>query len=382
MDLSIGPTYVEINLDIIGKNVRSIKKLIRDKKLLAVVKGDAYTHGIVEVSQTALENGASYLGVGRLEEGIFLRMAGIKAPILNMCLNMKGQERELIEYGITQTVCDLDSVKRISDEAAKINKIAKLHLKVDTGMGRIGVFPEEAVDFVAKVDEMKNVELEGIFTHFATPHDLEFMKYQLSLFIKVLNDIDTSGYHIPIKHCASSAAITALPETYKKFDMVRPGDLIYGVYNSEEDKKVIDIKFAQNFKTHIIFLKKVGPGVSIGYDRTYTTNKTTIVATLAAGYNDGYTKLYSNRGIVLVRGMKAPVIGRVCADQTMIDVTDIPNVNVGDEAILWGRQKDKIIMPVYDFLLMSDKSRVPKIFIKNDRIWKIKSMFGEKFFQA
>lgn len=380
MDLSIGPTYVEINLDIIRENVRSIKKLIGDKKLLAVVKGDAYTHGIVEVSQTALENGASYLGVGRLEEGIFLRMAGIKAPILNMCLNMKGQERELIEYDITQTVCDLDCVKRISYEAAKINKIAKLHLKVDTGMGRIGVSPEDAAEFTAKVSKLQNVELEGIFTHFATPHDLEFMRHQLTLFMDVLENINKCGHYIPIKHCASSAAITALPETYKKFDMVRPGDLIYGVYNSEEDKKVIDIKFAQNFKTHITFLKKVGPGISIGYDRTYTTNKTTIVATLAAGYNDGYTKLYSNRGIVLVRGMKAPVIGRVCADQMMIDVTDIPNVNVGDEAILWGRQRDKIIMPVYDFLLMSDKSRVPKVFIKDGRVWKVKSMFGERLY--
>lgn len=382
MDLSIGPTYVEINLDTIGNNVSNVKRLIGSTQLLAVVKGDAYTHGILEVSQTALENGASYLGVGRLEEGIFLRMAGIKAPILNMCLNMKGQEKEIIQYDITQTVCDLDSVRRISDEASKMNKIAKLHLKIDTGMGRIGIFPEEAVDFVAKVGDMKNVELEGIFTHFATPHDLDFMKYQLNLFIKVLNDIDASGYYIPIKHCASSAAITALPETYKNFDMVRPGDLIYGVYNSEEDKKVIDIKFAQNFKTHVIFMKKVGPGVSIGYDRTYVTNKTTVVATLAAGYNDGYTKLYSNKGIVLIRGEKARVVGRVCADQTMVDVTDILQASVGDEAILWGRQNDKIIIPVYDFLLMSDKSRVPKVFIKNNRIWKIKSMFGDKFFQV
>ncbi len=380
MELPIGPTYMEINLDTIASNTNNIKRLIGNKELMAVVKGNAYTHDMIEVSKTVLKNGASRLGVGRLEEGIYLRKAGITAPILNMCLNMEGQEREIVKYDIVQTVCDLDTVHRLSCEAAKMNKSAKIHVKIDTGMGRIGIFPEDVSNFISEVSTMQNIELEGVYTHFATPHDKEFMSYQLKLFSSVLKRLNQEGYSIPLKHCASSEAFVAMPDTWKKFDMVRIGDLVYGVYNSEEEKDKIKVNFAQTFKTTIVFLKKLGPNTSIGYDRTYITDKDTIIATLPAGYNDGYTKLYSNNGIVLVRGKKAPVVGRVCADQMMIDVTNIPDAKVGDEVVLWGRQGNETVLPVYDYIFMGDKQRVPKVFIKNNKPWKVKSIFGEKVF--
>ncbi len=379
MQLSVGPTYMEIDLDAIASNTRNIKEMIGNKELMAVVKGNAYTHDMVEVSKVVLENGASRLGVGRLEEGIYLRKAGITAPILNMCISMEEQAKEILEYDITQTVCDLNLVRELSSQAAKMNKKVKVHVKIDTGMGRIGVFPKNAVNFIKDITKMQNIEVEGIFTHFATAEeDKEFMGIQLKTFFGVLKQLKLSGFSIPLKHCACSAALIEMPDTWQDLDMVRIGDLTYGIYHSEEAKKIINLNPAQNFKTKIAFLKKVGPNVSIGYDRTYTTKTDTIVATLPAGYNDGYAKLYSNKGIVLVRGKKVPVIGRVCSDQMMIDVTNILDVKVGDEVVLWGKQDGETITPVYDYIFMGDKIRVPKVFIKNRKVWKIKSMFGEK----
>jgi len=386
----LGPTWVEINLDAIAKNVRNIKKLIGEKKeLMAVVKGNAYGHDVLEVSSVVLDNGANRLAVARLEEGILLREAGITVPILVLGLTLKEQAELLVLYDITPAVSEYEMLEKLSKSAIKMNKIAKIHLKVDTGMGRIGIFPQEVLGFIKKVKSLKNVEIEGIFTHFsvADEKDKTYTENQFEKFNKVLVDIKRKGINIPIKHVGNSA--TLLDLTHMWLDMLRPGISIYGLYPSLEVKKTIDLIPAQEFKTRIIFLKKLPAGESISYGRTYITKRTTLVATLPVGYADGYNRLLSNQGEVLVRGNRVPIIGRICMDQCMIDVTKLPQVEVGDEVVLWGKQGDEVISVEeiaqkigtinYEIVHMPDKKRVPKLFIKNGKPWKVKTMLEERF---
>jgi len=380
---------VEINLDAIAKNVRNIKKLIGEKKeLMVVVKGNAYGHDVLEVSSVVLDNGANRLAVARLEEGIFLRKAGITVPILVLGLTLKEQAELLVLYDITPAVSEFEMLEELSKSAIKMNKIAKIHLKVDTGMGRIGIFPQEVLGFIKKAKSLKNVEIEGIFTHFsvADEKDKTYTENQFEKFNKVLVDIKRKGINIPIKHVGNSA--TLLDLTHMWLDMLRPGISIYGLYPSLEVKKTIDLIPAQEFKTRIIFLKKLPAGESISYGRTYITKRTTLVATLPVGYADGYNRLLSNQGEVLVRGKRVPIIGRICMDQCMIDVTKLPQVEVGDEVVLWGKQGDEVISVEeiaqkigtinYEIVHMPDKKRIPKVFIKNGKPYKIKTMLGEK----
>ncbi|GAI57759.1 unnamed protein product, partial [marine sediment metagenome] len=234
------------------------------------------------------------------------------------------QAESLLLHDLTPAVCDIEMVEFLSQLAIKMNKVAKVHIKVDTGMGRIGVFPEDALNFVQRVQAMKNIQIEGIFTHFpvADEKDKSYTEEQFEKFTTVLNALEKKGIKIPLKHVANSAAILDLP--HMNLDMVRPGIIIYGLYPSAEVKRVIKLKPALKLKTRIVYLKKLPAGRSVGYGRTYTTTSETLVATLPVGYADGYSRLLSNNSEVLIRGNKAPVIGRVCMDQTMIDVTHIP----------------------------------------------------------
>jgi len=386
----LGPTWVEINLDAIAKNVRNIKKLIGEKKeLMAVVKGNAYGHDVLEVSSVVLDNGANRLAVARLEEGILLREAGITVPILVLGLTLKEQAELLVLYDITPAVSEYEMLEKLSKSAIKMNKIAKIHLKVDTGMGRIGIFPQEVLGFIKKVKSLKNVEIEGIFTHFsvADEKDKAYTENQFKKFNKVLIDIKREGINISIKHVGNSATLLDLPHMW--LDMLRPGISIYGLYPSPEVKKTIDLIPAQEFKTRIIFLKELPAGESIGYGRTYITKRRTLVASLPVGYADGYNRLLSNQGEVLVRGNRVPIIGRICMDQCMIDVTKLPQVEAGDEVVLWGKQGDEVISVEeiaqkigtinYEIVHMPDKKRVPKLFIKNGKPWKVKTMLEERF---
>ena len=389
MQRLLGPTWLEINLDAIAQNIRNIKKLIGEKKeLMVVVKGNAYGHDVLEVSSVALDNGANRLAVARLEEGIFLRKAGIIAPILVLGLTLKEQAELLVSYDITPAVCEYEMLEKLSKSAIKMNKIAKVHLKVDTGMGRIGIFPREAMSFIKQAKSLKNVEIEGIFSHFsvADEKDKNYTENQFEKFNKVLVDIKREGINIPIKHLGNSATLLDLPHMW--LDMVRPGISVYGLYPSPEVKKTIDLIPAQEFKTRIIFLKELPAGESIGYGRTYITKRSTLVASLPVGYADGYNRLLSNKGEVLVRGKRVPVIGRISMDQSMIDVTELSQVEIGDEVVLWGKQGEELISVEeiaqkigtinYEIVHMPDKKRVPKLFIKNGKPYKIKTMLEEK----
>ena len=390
MQKLLGPTWVEINLDAIANNVKNIKKLIGEKKeLMAVVKGNGYGHDILEVSSVVLKNGATRLAVARLEEGIFLRKTGITIPILVLGLTLEQQVELLVSYNITPTVCKYETIEKLSKFAVKEDKTVKVHIKVDTGMGRIGIFPNNVLDFVKKVKALKNIEIEGIFTHFsvADEKDKTYTEEQFKKFMEVLTVLEKEGIKIPVKHVGNSATLLDLPHMW--LDLVRPGISVYGLYPSREVQKTVKLIPAHSFKTRIVFLKELSMGECISYGRTHTTNqRRTVVASLPVGYADGYNRLLSNQGEVLVRGRRFPIIGRVCMDQTMIDVTNLPQVEIGDDVVLWGRQgqeeitveeiADKIKTINYEVVHMPDKKRVPKLFIKNGRPYKIKSMLGER----
>lgn len=327
MQKLLGPTWVEINLDAIAQNVKNIKKLIGEKKeLMAVVKGNAYGHDILEVSPVALNNGVTRLAVARLEEGIILRKAGITVPILVLGLTLKQQAEFLVSYDITPAVCEFEMIEKLSESAVQMNKMTKIHLKVDTGMGRIGIFPYDVLRFIKRIKALKNVEIEGIFTHFsvADEKDKFYTEEQFRKFIEILTILEKEGIKIPIKHVGNSATLLDLPHMW--LDMVRPGIAIYGLYPSKEVKKTINLIPAQQFKTKIVFIKELPLGESISYGRTYITKRRMRVASLPVGYADGYNRLLSNQGEVLVRGQRVPIIGRVCMDQCMIDVTNLTQV--------------------------------------------------------
>jgi len=386
----LGPTWVEINLDVIANNVKNIRRFIGKKKeLMAVVKGNAYGHDILEIASVVLNNGATRLAVARLEEGIFLRKSGITVPILVLGLTLKQQAESLVLYNITPAVSEYKMIEKLSDSAFKEDKIVKVHLKVDTGMGRIGISPDHVLNFIKKVKVLKNVEIEGIFTHFsvADEKDKAYTEKQFRKFMEVLTVLEKEGIRIPVKHVGNSATLLDLPHMW--LDMVRPGISLYGLYPSEDVQKTVKLVPAYGFKTRIVFLKELLQGEDVGYGRTYTTKKKrTVVASLPVGYADGYNRLLSNKGEVLVRGKRFPIIGRICMDQCMIDITNLSQVKIGDEVVLWGKQgqekisveeiADKVKTINYEVLHMPDKKRVPKLFIKNGKPWKVKTMLGEK----
>jgi len=389
MQKLLGLTWTEVNLDAIAQNVKNIKKLIGEKKeLMAVVKGNAYGHDILEISSVVLENGATRLAVARLEEAIFLRKAGITVPILVLGLTLKPQAEFLVSYDITPAVCEFEMIEKLSELAVQMNKRTKIHLKVDTGMGRIGIFPDDVLRFIKRIKALKNVEIEGIFTHFsvADEKDKVYTEEQFRKFIEILTILEKEGIKIPIKHVGNSATLLDLPHMW--LDMVRPGLAIYGLDPSKEVKKSINLIPAQQFKTKIVFIKELPRGESISYGRTYITKRRRRVASLPVGYADGYNRLLSNQGEVLVRGQRVPIIGRVCMDQCMIDVTNLTQVEIGDEVVLWGRQGEEMITVEeiaqkirtinYEIVHLPDKKRVAKLFIRNGKPWKIKTMLGER----
>ena len=335
-NLVIRDVCAEINLGAIKNNLTKIRKHIQPTaKLCAVVKANAYGHGAVEVAKVAEEVGADFLAVATVEEGLQLRHADFKLPILVLGLIPETAIQISIRNELTMTVCDFDFAKKISDIAAKENILAKVHLKVETGMGRIGIFPDDAVEVAEKISKLPNVELEGIFTHFSDADSIDktFTYKQLEIFKNTCEKISARGVKIKIRHIAESAAILEIPDAH--LDMGRSGIITYGLYPSAEVQKTIQLQPAMKLKAKIVYLKKISAGTSIGYGREFVAQKDSVIATLPLGYADGYIRAYKNFSVE-VRGKLAPIAGRVCMDQVMIDVTEIPGVKVGDEVILFG----------------------------------------------
>jgi alanine racemase len=338
------PANLEINLKNLASNLKNIKrKLGKGVELLAVVKADGYGHGAYEVSRIALKNKAGSLGVAFLEEGIELREKGIKAPILILCPEFYGRERKIIEYGLQSAVTDFDFIRALSSEAERHNKIAEIFLKIDTGMRRYGIEPCSAKDFVRRLKKLKNIKLKGIMSQFSTTEekDKDFARIQLSLFRKTVKQIEELNGGRLIRSIANSGAILELPQSY--FDQVRVGILMYGIYPSEKLPKRVEVNPVMSLRSKIVQIKEVGRGTSVGYGRSFTTKRKTRIGTVPLGYADGYPRLLSNRGEVLVKGKRAPIIGRVCMDAFMIDLTSISGVKIGEEVVLLGKQgKERI----------------------------------------
>jgi alanine racemase len=330
-------TWAEIDLGAVRFNIKNIqKKLGKNIELMAIVKCNAYGHGAVEVSEQALDLGVQALGVSSLYEGIELRDIYKDVPIIVLSSGMSGQSEEFIDYSLSPVVCTWQMTNALADAARKRGARAKVHIKVDTGMGRIGVWHERADEFIRQVYKMPDVEIEGICSHFATSDEqnLDFARRQFNWFNSCLEKI--KDLPIRFKHISNTAAIFNLPEAH--LNMVRPGLSIYGVSPSEYVKGTEKLRPALSLKTKIAFLKTIPKGRTLSYARTYKTKKEMKVATLPVGYGDGYPLSLSNKGYVLMRGKKARILGAVTMDQIMVDVTDIKDVKTEDVAVLIGKQ--------------------------------------------
>lgn len=342
--------WAEVDLDAIMYNVESIQKSIKqDTAIIPVVKTDGYGHGAVPIAR-ALENNDRIWGfaVATIEEAMILRKAGIKKAILILGYTFPYCFEELIQNDIHPTVFMYDVAKMLSDKAIEIGKKCKVHIKVDTGMTRIGISANnEGVELVKAISELPGLEIEGIFTHFATADEADKTKtcQQLDKFKAFIEDAEKIlGFSIPMKHCSNSAGIAEMPEA--NMDAVRAGIIIYGMWPSAEVKNAgnISLKQALTLKSRIVYVKTVPADQEISYGGTFTTYRNTRVATICIGYGDGYPRSLSNTGYVLVNGQKAPILGRVCMDQFMIDVTDIEGeICVGSAVTLIGKDGDECI---------------------------------------
>ncbi len=337
--IDVRPTWMEVNLDTIAHNMRQIRRITHPQaEILAVVKANAYGHGAIDMSRVVLQNGADRLGVATTAEGIALREAGIKVPILILGLISIEQIPEVVDYNLTQTVCTWECAKKLSQYAVFRNKMAKIHVKIDTGMGRIGLLPEEALDFIRRVIKLPKVEVEGLFTHFPSADEIDktYTFRQIEQFQKVIRQLEKEDIFIPVQHAANSAGVIDMPEAH--FTMVRPGMIMYGLYPSEHVNHTIGLRPALSLKSRVIYLKQVPAGSYISYGRIYKTERPSVIGTLPIGYADGWSRLLSGKGEVIIHGQKVPIVGRISMDQCMIDVTDVPGVKLYDEVVLIGQQ--------------------------------------------
>jgi len=366
------PTVAEIDLDALGHNYRQIRKRIPQKaKILGVVKADAYGHGALPVSLALEKLGVQYLGVAMVEEGIQLRKGGAKAPILILGGSFAEEADRVLKFDLTPVVFQKESLEHLSKAARTRRKKLRVHLKVDTGMGRLGVPLSLWPDFLKETKKFPETEVEGILSHFSmTDEDGgEYSARQWQEFQKALAVAKGMGISCRYVHIANSGNLTAFP-SYAG-NLVRPGIMLYGSYPSRSCQNLIQLKPLMTFKTRIHFLKSVPSGTKISYGGTFTTQRESLIATLPVGYGDGYRWNLSNRGEVLVRGKRAPVVGRVCMDYVVVDVTAIPGVGEGDEVVLMGRQggeritaeeiAEKVGSISYEVLCSIGK-RVPRIY--------------------
>ncbi len=336
-------TYV-IDLDAINFNIDNVlKKLDGRAKLLAVIKANAYGHGAVEVGR-ALADKCDFFGVACVDEAMELVNAGIKNDILVLGRVSAYNYENVVKHNIRIPIFTLEDAKALSEVAVKNNKTALFHFCVDTGMSRIGFqVNDESADICTEICALPNIKAEGLFSHFATADEKDLTKAiaQRDKFVKFANMLEDRGIEIPIKHINNSAGIMVFDEM---FDMVRSGIITYGLYPSADvDESLIDIKPAMEWKSHISHIKTLEKGREISYGGTFTTTRDTVVATIPVGYADGYPRCLSNIGRVIINGHYANILGRVCMDQFMVDVTDIPDVKLEDEVILVGRQGDSVL---------------------------------------
>ena len=369
-----------ISLDAVEQNFREMRKNIaEDTKMIAVVKADAYGHGAVPIAHLIEDHDYIWgFAAATAEEAVHLRQAGITKPILILGIVFDEYFPELVQYDIRPAVCEYDEAKKLSDEAVLQNKTVHIHIALDTGMTRIGYADiPESVEEIKKIAELPNLEIEGMFTHFARAdeYDRSPAMVQLERYQDFSKRVEEAGVDIPLHHCSNSAGIIRVPEA--NLSIVRAGITIYGIYpSSEVERDIVKLAPVMELKSHITYVKDVPAGAAISYGGTYVADKKRHVATIPVGYADGYPRQLSNKGWVLIHGKKAPILGRVCMDQFMADVTEIDNVKKGDEVTLLGRDGDEFISIEemgdlcgrFSYEFACDISpRVPRVYIKDGK---------------
>lgn len=372
-------TIVEVNLDAVKHNVSEFKKRVNDENItmMAAVKANGYGHGAVQVAKAAIEAGIHQIAVAFVDEGIELREAGVTVPILILGYTSVEAVKDAIEHDIMITVYRIEDLKGINDIANKLEKSARIQVKIDTGMSRIGLQEEEVLPFLEELKHMKYIEVEGMFTHYSTADEADktYTNMQTSLFEKAVNTAKELGIHLPYIHSSNSAGSMELGHTFQ--NMVRVGIGIYGMYPSKEvDHTAVSLKPVLSLKSKVAHIKQAKKNRGVSYGNTYVTTGEEWIATVPIGYADGYNRQLSNKGYALINGMRVPVIGRVCMDQLMLDVTKAMPVHVGDEVVFYGSQgneslyvdevADTLGTINYEVTCMLSR-RIPRIYIKDDK---------------
>ena len=376
----IRSAWVEIDLDNLANNIREVKRLTKPGAIItAVIKADGYGHGAVKIGQTLLDNGADRFAVAILDEGIELRKAGFKVPILVLGYTDPARSSEVIKYNIEQTVYSLELAKALSEEAVKEGTKVRIHIKLDTGMGRIGLQPNHhTIEMIKEINGLPGIEFEGIYTHFAVADvvDKSYTMQQFEKFQWVLYQLEENCIKPKIKHTANSATIIDLPTMH--LDMVRAGIILYGLAPSNDVMlEEIDLKQVMSLKVRISHVKEIEKGDSVSYGRKFIASKTTKIASLPIGYADGLTRLLSDKAEALVHGKRVRFVGSICMDQCMIDVTDVADVKVGDEVVIFGPQGNDMIhidelaqilgTINYEIVCMIMR-RIPRVYTKNGQV--------------
>ncbi len=375
---ALRPAWAEIDLRNFDYNVKNIiKKVGKERQLIGVIKADAYGHGAVECAQVLRDNGCKIFAIATLHEAIVLREAGAREEIICLGLTPDLYADTVVKYDITAVTCSESNAKAISDEAVRQGKQASVLIAVDTGMGRIGYQAEDvdrAAKEIAAMEQMPNLTVRGMFSHMSSADciDKAYAMFQANRYKAFYEGVTARGVKLPMRTFANSASIMEIPDVY--YDAVRPGIILYGCYPSDEMRREeLDIKPVMSVKAAIVHLKDVPAGFSVGYGRKYISKKPAKIATIALGYADGYPRPYSSQAKVIVNGVLCPVAGNICMDQCMIDVTEVPDVKVGDEVIVMGSD-GKLSVTADDIahatgtinyeITCAFGQRLPKVFIK------------------
>lgn len=381
------PSWAEIDLDATAANVRSLKRVVGNDVIFgAVVKANAYGHGAAQNAGVALQHGAGWIIVNRSIEGVELRRAGIAAPIFVLGHTMPQEADRMVHRDLRPTLTNLVQAEALSEAAVRQGKVVHVHLKVDTGIGRNGVFPAAAVAFARDVSKLSGLEIEGVYSHPAvadetTVDDTAYTWMQFERLLQTRDDLARAGFDIPICHFCNSAATIRYPEMH--LDMVRCGTALYGFdpFIGQEGEGTVELRPALSLKSHLVRVDVQPSGSAISYGRTYVTPAPTKIAVVPVGYGDGYRRALSNRGSVLVRGQRAQIVGRVCMDQFMVDVSNVPSVELYDEAVLIGAQgNERIISEEIADLVGTHVNevtsalmpRIPRVYIKDGEVVDIR----------
>ena len=379
--------WSEIDIAALKRNVARTRNLVGENvKILLTIKADAYGHGARHVGRAAIGSGIDMLGVATLHEGIELRGAGIRVPILILSPSLVNEIDEILEWDLTPTVSDMRFAQALAFSGARMTGSVKVHVEVDTGMTRGGINQDEAVGFVKGLCGLPGLTVEGLYTHFPSTYgdEADFTAGQVRAFHGIVDALKREGIEIPLLHTANSAAITQFAGSY--FNMVRPGGIIYGMF-PQKGLNGLGLEPVMTFKSRVVNVKQVSMGTTVSYGRTHRLERDSLLAAVAAGYGHGLSRSLSNNGDLLVRGTRAPIVGRVTMDVTLLDVTEVPGASVGDEVVIFGRQGESEIT-VYEVadrcntiayeITCGIGKRVPRVYIEDGRITGIVTLIGER----